>query len=76
MTKRRSSRDLALMDAVREACVDAAVAAYEDAGMRGVCGEGRWECAVSAIRAVDLSALRPGAAGGRGAFRVKDQRSI
>ena len=40
---------------VRQACVDAAVQAYEDAGIHGLCTEGRWEAAVSALRTVELA---------------------
>lgn len=43
-----------LAGAVRRACVQAALDAHEDAGVRGLCAEGRWEAAVEAIRAVDL----------------------
>ena len=42
---------------IRGAFVDAAVRAYEDAGMRGLCAEGRWEAAVGALRSVDLRPL-------------------
>ena len=34
---------------------NAALAAYEDAGIHGLCAEGRWEAALAAIRHVDLS---------------------
>lgn len=44
-------------EAVRAACLRAAFAAYEDAGIRGLCGEGRWEIAVQAIRGLDLRSL-------------------
>lgn len=46
-----------LAEAVRRACVEAAVEAHEDAGIRGLCAEGRWEAAVAAIRALDLRRL-------------------
>jgi len=39
---------------VRQACIEAALAAYEDAGVRGVCAEGRFEAALSALRSVAL----------------------
>ena len=42
-------------EAVRRALFDAAVAAYEDAGLSGLCAEGRWEAAVDAMRSLDLS---------------------
>ena len=46
-----------LAQAVREACVEAAVAGYQNAAMSGLCHEGAWEAAVSAIRMVDVAAL-------------------
>lgn len=46
-----------LAENVRRVCLRAALAAYEDAGIQGLCAEGRWECAVSAIQMVDLHAL-------------------
>jgi hypothetical protein len=44
-----------LVETVRAACLEAALAAYEDAGIRGLCAEGRWEAALAAIRHVDPS---------------------
>ena len=44
-----------LVEAVRAACLEAALLAYEDAGIRGLCVEGRWEAALAAIRHLDLS---------------------
>lgn len=46
-----------LAAAVRRALIDAAESAYEDAGIRGLCEEGRWEAAVSAMRALDVEAV-------------------
>jgi hypothetical protein len=46
-----------LVETVRAACLNAALAAYEDAGIRGLCAEGRWEAALAAIRHVDLSSV-------------------
>jgi hypothetical protein len=42
---------------IRQACLEAVVQAYEDAGVQGLCAEGRWEAAVSALRAVELAPL-------------------
>ena len=42
---------------IRELCLDAVLQAYEDAGMQGLCAEGRWEAAVDARRTVDLAPL-------------------
>lgn len=46
-----------LAEAVRAACVRAAATAYEDAGIQGLCGEGRWEAAVGALQSIDLHKL-------------------
>lgn len=43
-----------LAGAVRDACLKAAREAYENAGISGLCEEGRWECALDAIRSLDL----------------------
>ena len=40
---------------VREACLEAIIQAYEDAGIQGLCAEGRWEIAVGALRTLDLT---------------------
>ena len=46
-----------MAEAVRQACLAAALQAYEDAGLSGLCHEGRWECAVDAMRALPLRSL-------------------
>jgi hypothetical protein len=48
---------LDLAERVRQACVEAALAGYERAEISGLCREGAFEAAISAIRMVDLSAL-------------------
>lgn len=48
-------RDIA--EAVRRACVEAALEAYEDAQVRGLCREGAWEVAIEAVRTLDVAAL-------------------
>lgn len=48
---------LDLAEAIRSALLETAVRAYEDAGVQGLCAEGRWEAAVSAIRRLDLRSL-------------------
>ena len=55
MNQRELHRRLA--EAVRDACGKAAQEAYENAGISCLCEEGRWECAISAIRALDLEAV-------------------
>jgi len=42
----------------RRACIEAAKRAYEDAGISGLCAEGRWECALQAMQAVDLRSIQ------------------
>lgn len=44
-----------LAETVREACVRAALDAFEDASISGLCCTGAWECAVGAIRTLDLA---------------------
>jgi hypothetical protein len=49
-----------LAERLRHLLVQTALSAYEDAALRGLCSEGAWEAAVSALRQVDLSAaLKP-----------------
>ena len=50
-----------LAEAVRRACLEAALRGHEDAGQRGLCAEGRWEAAVAAIREVDVGPVIAGA---------------
>lgn len=46
-----------LAQKVREACLEAALRAYEEAGISGLCYEGRWEIAIDAMRNLDLAVL-------------------
>jgi hypothetical protein len=46
-----------IAEAVRAACERAAISAYEDAGIQGLCEEGRWEAAVGALQSIDLRRL-------------------
>jgi len=50
-------RELELAERVRAACAEAAAAGYEDAAIRGLCGEGALEAAISAIQRLDLERL-------------------
>jgi hypothetical protein len=52
--ERVSTNRIDIADRVRHALIDAAIRAYEDAGVRGLCEEGRWEVAVDAMRSLDL----------------------
>jgi len=51
----QARRDCA--EAARRALIDAALIAYDDAGMSGLCAEGRWEATVDAMRSFDLATL-------------------
>jgi len=53
----RADTSSILAEAVRTACLDAAKRAYEDAGIRGLCVDGRWEAAWTAIQHLELSAV-------------------
>jgi PAS domain S-box-containing protein len=44
-------------EVVRQACIATALRAYEDAGLSGLCHEGRWEYAVDAMRGLPLHPL-------------------
>jgi hypothetical protein len=48
---------LQIAEVVRQACLAAALQAYEDAGLSGLCHEGRWEYAVDAMRGLPLRPL-------------------
>lgn len=55
------SDQIRMAEKVRDACLQAALEAYEDAGISGLCAEGRWEIAVQAIRTLDVRGLLTGA---------------
>ena len=42
---------------VKDACLQAALKGYEDAAISGLCREGAWEAATSAIEMLDLEAI-------------------
>ena len=52
-------------EAIRQACLAAALHAWEDAGVQGLCMEGRWEAAVGAIRQLPLPPPPSGAESGQ-----------
>jgi hypothetical protein len=53
----RADTSSVVAETVRAACLDSAKLAYEDAGIRGLCADGRWEAALTAIRQLDLSGV-------------------
>lgn len=46
-----------LAERVRHACLRAALDAYEQGGLAGLCEAGRWDLAMDAIRALNLQTL-------------------
>ena len=46
-----------LAESIRAACVKAALEGYERAAISGLCHEGAWECAVDAIRTLNLETV-------------------
>ena len=48
---------LSVAEQIRSACIEEAIHAYEQAGISGLCHEGRFEVAISALRMLDLEAL-------------------
>lgn len=50
--------ELELAESVRAAYLRTLATAYEDAGLQGLCEEGRWEAAVGAVRSIDPQELR------------------
>jgi len=60
------SDSAAAAEAAREACIREALRAWEDAGVSGLCHEGRFEVVIGALRTLDLAAaLRPSRDGAR-----------
>lgn len=51
-------------EALRQACLDAALNAYEEGGLLGLCQQGRFELAMEAIGRLDLTPfVEPGSIG-------------
>lgn len=55
--KLTTAEKVALATAVHRACLETLLTAYEDARIDGLCREGAWECAVDALRALNVAAL-------------------
>ena len=43
-----------LAEAIRAACIQAALQGYEQAATDGLCDAGAWECAVETMRSLDI----------------------
>lgn len=46
-----------IAEAVKTACLQAAIEAYQHGRMSGMCQEGAWELALDAIKSLDAEAL-------------------
>lgn len=46
-----------IAEATRQACIEAALSGYESAAISGLCHEGAWENAISAIRRLDIEEI-------------------
>ena len=46
-----------MAEAVRSACIAAALNGYENAAISGLCHEGAWEAAIGAMRMLDVEKL-------------------
>lgn len=46
-----------LAEKIRQACLQTALTAYEDARMDGLCHQGAWESAMSALQKMDVESL-------------------
>ncbi|MBX9963904.1 MAG: hypothetical protein K2Y35_12655 [Burkholderiales bacterium] len=42
---------------IRDHCIEVALRAYEEAGVQGLCAEGRWEAAIGALQSIDRETL-------------------
>jgi hypothetical protein len=51
----QQARELA--EQIRQTFVDQALMAYEDAGMSGLCAEGRWEIVVDTLRSIKVEPI-------------------
>lgn len=56
-TQEAEREHLRVAEAVRAACLSAALESYEEASVRGLCHEGAWECAIGAVRTLDLRSV-------------------
>jgi len=50
------SEEQRIAQVVKRACLQAALEGYESAAMSGLCHEGAWEAAISAIKMLDVEA--------------------
>ena len=46
-----------IAEAMQRALVEIALQAYEEAGLSGLCADGRWEAAIGAMRSCDVQKI-------------------
>ncbi len=57
-SNQEDSRELrAVAEKIRAAYVETALNSYEDAAANGLCAQGAWECAVDAMRHLEITDL-------------------
>lgn len=54
-----------IAEATRRALVEVALQAYEEAGLSGLCAEGRWEVAIGAMKDFELGRVVGATGAGR-----------
>ena len=59
----------AIAEAVRMACIEAALDGYEIAAMNGLCHEGAWEAAISAMQTLDVKTVLQAVSGDQNSSR-------
>lgn len=69
----RTDTSSVVAETVRAACLNVARLAYEDAGIRGLCADGRSEAALTDIRRLDLSVVLDLGAGLPGSTETPDR---
>lgn len=58
-----------LAEAVRRACLEAAIAGYDEARMSGLCQQGAFDLALDRIRSIDLDEVIQAASGDQNSMR-------
>ncbi len=51
------NEQIKIAETIKKECIKTALEAYESASQNGVCCEGAWECAVDAVRSLDIAAI-------------------
>ncbi|MGA9539168.1 MAG: hypothetical protein WBR24_24970 [Desulfobacterales bacterium] len=52
-----TTKELKLAESVRKACLENLQRSYEEAGISGLCHEGRWEYALDVLRNLSMANL-------------------